>query len=80
MCRIDMKTGHVDLSLLPEDTGKGDIFPESLNLQPRLKGKEKEKYTMKKIHTGRKRKKSESKQVTDTDVFTPFIRVVAVFV
>ncbi|XP_062865750.1 protein RRP5 homolog [Trichomycterus rosablanca] len=57
---VDTKTGHVDLSLLPEDTGKADILPESLNLQLRLKGKEKEKYDKK--NTGRKRKMSESKQ------------------
>lgn len=57
----DAESGHVDLSLLQEDTGKEDIFPESLGLPLRLKGKEKEKYDEK--NATRKRKTSESKQV-----------------
>ncbi|KAM9455011.1 protein RRP5 homolog [Clarias gariepinus] len=57
---IDAQTGHVDLSLLPEDTGGADILPESLGLPLRLRGKEKEKYDKK--NATRKRKMSESKQ------------------
>lgn len=57
----DAETGHVDLSMLQEDTGKEDILPESLGLPLRLKGKEKEKYDEK--NATRKRKASESKQV-----------------
>lgn len=61
MFSIDAENGHVDLSLLTEDTGKPDILPESLGLPLRLKGKEKEEYDKKKAT--RKRKMSESKQV-----------------
>ncbi|XP_034155929.2 protein RRP5 homolog [Pangasianodon hypophthalmus] len=57
---IDAHTGHVDLSLLPEDTGKADILPESLGLPLRLRGKEKEEYDKK--NATKKRKMSESKQ------------------
>ncbi|KAF7689557.1 hypothetical protein HF521_012910 [Silurus meridionalis] len=57
---IDAKTGHVELSLLPEDTGKADILPESLGLPLRLKGKAKEKHDKK--NATKKRKMSESQQ------------------
>lgn len=57
---IDAETGHVDLSLLPEDTGKPDILPESLGLPLRLRGKDKEEHDKKKA--AKKRKMSE-KQV-----------------
>ncbi|KAK3510814.1 hypothetical protein QTP70_022728 [Hemibagrus guttatus] len=57
---IDTETGHVDLSLLPEDTGKPDILPESLGLPLRLRGKDKEEHDKK--NAAKKRKMSESKQ------------------
>ncbi|XP_036380286.1 protein RRP5 homolog isoform X1 [Megalops cyprinoides] len=56
--RVDKKSGQVDLSLLPEDTGKPDVLPESLGLPLRLKGEAKEKYDSRK----RKRAQSESEQ------------------
>ncbi|XP_054634148.1 protein RRP5 homolog isoform X2 [Dunckerocampus dactyliophorus] len=46
--RIDKKEKLVNLSLLPKDTGKPDILPESLNLPLRLIGKEKKKYDLEK--------------------------------
>ncbi|XP_066517483.1 protein RRP5 homolog isoform X2 [Hoplias malabaricus] len=57
---VDEKKSHVDLSLLPEDTGKPDILPESLGFPLRLRGKEKEEYNKKQAK--KKRKISESKQ------------------
>lgn len=57
---IDTETSHVDLSLLPEDTGKADILPESLGLPLRLRGKKKELRDQR--NTERKRTMSESKQ------------------
>ncbi|KAF4075156.1 hypothetical protein AMELA_G00231350 [Ameiurus melas] len=57
---IDTENSHVDLSLLPEDTGKADILPETLGLPLRLRGKKKE--LCDKRNTERKRKMSESKQ------------------
>ncbi|XP_041640703.1 protein RRP5 homolog [Cheilinus undulatus] len=41
---IDKEEELVDLSLLPVDTGKSDILPESLGLPLRLIGEEKKKY------------------------------------
>lgn len=61
MFSIDVKAKHVGLSLLPEDTGKADILPESLALPLRLTGEEKVKYDQKKAT--RKRNMPESKQV-----------------
>ncbi|XP_058237174.1 protein RRP5 homolog isoform X2 [Hemibagrus wyckioides] len=58
--QVDAETGHVDLSLLPEDTGKPDILPESLGLPLRLRGKDKEEHDKK--NAAKKRKMSESKQ------------------
>ncbi|XP_076839425.1 protein RRP5 homolog [Brachyhypopomus gauderio] len=57
---VDAQSDHVDLSLLPEDTGKSDVLPESLGLPLRLRGKDKEKYD--KMSSKRKRSASESKQ------------------
>ncbi|KAL7845723.1 hypothetical protein AOLI_G00239150 [Acnodon oligacanthus] len=57
---VDAKSNQVDLSLLPEDTRKADILPESLGLPLRLRGKEKEKHD--KIITKWKRKISENDQ------------------
>ncbi|XP_060716290.1 protein RRP5 homolog [Tachysurus vachellii] len=57
---IDAKTGHVDLSLLPEDTGKPDILPESLGLPLRLRGKDKEEHDKK--NAAKKRKMAENLQ------------------
>lgn len=54
---IDQKEELVDLSLLPVDTGKPDVLPESLGLPLRLVGEEKEKHDSK-----RKRKLLESQQ------------------
>ncbi|KAG7223841.1 hypothetical protein INR49_026524 [Caranx melampygus] len=56
---IDKEEGLVDLSLLPVDTGKPDIIPESLNLPLRLIGEEKKKHDLKKK---KKRMLSESEQ------------------
>ncbi|XP_034043197.1 protein RRP5 homolog [Thalassophryne amazonica] len=52
---IDRGEGLVNLSLLPEDTGKSDVLPESLNLPLRLTGELKEKRDRK-----RKSQKTES--------------------
>lgn len=60
---IDEKEELVNLSLLPVDTGKPDILPESLSLPLRLIGEEKKKHdTQKKM----KRTLSESEQVTNS--------------
>ncbi|XP_040891171.1 protein RRP5 homolog isoform X2 [Toxotes jaculatrix] len=56
---IDKEEGFVNLSLLPEDTGKPDVLPESLGLPLRLVGEEKKKYDLKKK---KKRTLSESEQ------------------
>lgn len=40
---VDRVGEFVDLSLLPEDTGRSDILPESLNLPLRLSENEKQK-------------------------------------
>ncbi|XP_034457166.1 protein RRP5 homolog isoform X2 [Hippoglossus hippoglossus] len=55
---IDREEGFVNLSLLPVDTGKPDILPESLRLPLRLIGEEKKKYDAAK----KKRTLSESEQ------------------
>ncbi|XP_034095029.1 protein RRP5 homolog [Gymnodraco acuticeps] len=52
---IDTKEELVHLSLLPEDTGKPDVLPESLGLPLRLLGEEK------KEHDSNKRKRAASK-------------------
>ncbi|XP_026861413.2 protein RRP5 homolog [Electrophorus electricus] len=57
---VDAESNRLDLSLLPDDTGKADVLPESLGLPLRLKGKDKEKYDRK--NPKRKRSVSESKQ------------------
>ncbi|KAL7852604.1 hypothetical protein SRHO_G00183890 [Serrasalmus rhombeus] len=57
---VDAERKHVDLSLLPEDTGEADILPESLGLPLRLRGKEKEEHD--KITAKRKRKISENQE------------------
>ncbi|XP_056228146.1 protein RRP5 homolog isoform X2 [Seriola aureovittata] len=56
---IDEEEELVDLSLLPMDTGKPDVLPESLGLPLRLIGEEKKKYDSKKK---KKRTLSESEQ------------------
>ena len=58
---IDKEEEFVDLSLLPVDTRKPDVLPESLGLPLRLIGEEKKKHDMKK---NRKRTLSEGGQVT----------------
>lgn len=58
---IDKEEQLVNLSLLPVDTGKSDILPESLGLPLRLSGEEKKKHDMQK----NKRKLSDSVQVTE---------------
>ncbi|XP_054459743.1 protein RRP5 homolog [Anoplopoma fimbria] len=55
---IDKEEELVHLSLLPEDTGKPDVLPESLGLPLRLVGKEKKEHDSKK----KKRTASESEQ------------------
>lgn len=59
---IDKEEKLVNLSLLPVDTGKPDILPESLGLPLRLIGEEKKKHDTQRMKN--KRKLSESKQVT----------------
>lgn len=61
---IDKEEQLVNLTLLPEDTGKSDILPESLGLPLRLFGEEKKKHDMQKLKN--KRKLSESVQVTES--------------
>lgn len=56
---IDKEEDFVNLSLLPEDTGKPDILPESLGLPLRLIGEEKKKHDTKNT---KKRKLSEGEQ------------------
>uniref|UniRef100_A0A3Q2DAZ4 Protein RRP5 homolog n=1 Tax=Cyprinodon variegatus TaxID=28743 RepID=A0A3Q2DAZ4_CYPVA len=56
----------VDLSLLPADTGKPDVLPESLGLPLRLVGDEKKRNSKK----TKKRLLSESKQVTNFVTFS----------
>ncbi|XP_064171812.1 protein RRP5 homolog [Anguilla rostrata] len=58
---VDKENGQVDLSLLPEDTGKPDVLPESLGLPQRLRGEEKEKHDA--AQRKRKRTASESEPV-----------------
>ncbi|KAJ8365798.1 hypothetical protein SKAU_G00146290 [Synaphobranchus kaupii] len=61
---VDKENNQVDLSLLPEDTGKPDVLPESLGLPLRLKGEEKEKHDARRK---RKRAASESEQGASAD-------------
>lgn len=60
---IDREEELVNLSLLPVDTGKPDVLPESLHLPLRLAGEEKRKYDSERMK--KKRKLSESEQVID---------------
>lgn len=60
---IDREEELVNLSLLPVDTGKPDVLPESLHLPLRLTGEEKKKYDSERMK--KKRKVSESEQVID---------------
>ncbi|XP_024914034.1 protein RRP5 homolog isoform X1 [Cynoglossus semilaevis] len=60
---IDTEEEFVNLSLLPEDTGKADVLPESLGLPLRLVGEEKKKHdTEKEKKKKKKRTLSESQQ------------------
>uniref|UniRef100_A0A8D0CUM6 Protein RRP5 homolog n=1 Tax=Sander lucioperca TaxID=283035 RepID=A0A8D0CUM6_SANLU len=63
---IDKEEELVHLSLLPEDTGKPDVLPESLGLPLRLIGEEKKEHDTKKKM---KRAASESEQVTNGFTF-----------
>ncbi|XP_055013980.1 protein RRP5 homolog isoform X2 [Boleophthalmus pectinirostris] len=74
--RIDQKEELVDLSLLPVDTGKPDVLPESLGLPLRLVGEEKEKHDTKRKRklpempqkeVLTKKKKSKKTKVDDSD-------------
>ncbi|KAM9134322.1 protein RRP5 homolog isoform 2-T4 [Pangshura tecta] len=60
---VNKKESHVELSLLPEDTGKPSILPESLGLPrcDRDEGKEKRE-EFKKVKAKRKRRVSEGEQ------------------
>nr|XP_040042477.1 protein RRP5 homolog isoform X1 [Gasterosteus aculeatus aculeatus]XP_040042479.1 protein RRP5 homolog isoform X1 [Gasterosteus aculeatus aculeatus] len=67
ICSIDQEEGLVHLSLLPEDTGKPDVLPETLGLQLRPAGEEKKKNkkttsVSKAATTKKKRAASESVQ------------------
>ena len=66
---VNGKEKHIELSLLPEDTGMPSILPESLDL-PRYDAEEekreaddKEKREELKVKTKRRRGNSESEQV-----------------
>ncbi|KAM7009922.1 protein RRP5 homolog [Tautogolabrus adspersus] len=59
---IDKEEEFVDLSLLPADTGKSDVLPESLGLPLRLSGGEKKKQDTLKKKTKRSVSESEQKQ------------------
>uniref|UniRef100_A0A3Q3IP10 Protein RRP5 homolog n=1 Tax=Monopterus albus TaxID=43700 RepID=A0A3Q3IP10_MONAL len=63
---IDKEEEFVDLSLLPADTGKPDILPESLGLPLRLVGEEKKKHDTKK----KKRTLSESEWIRSSKIIT----------
>ncbi|XP_074542247.1 protein RRP5 homolog isoform X2 [Halichoeres trimaculatus] len=58
---IDKEEEFVDLSLLPADTGKPEILPESLGLPLRWTGEEKERHDLKR-KTKRTLSESEQKQ------------------
>ncbi|XP_066549502.1 protein RRP5 homolog [Amia ocellicauda] len=57
---VDKKNGHVEVSFLPEDTGKPDVIPESLGLPRRLKTEDKE--NRESVKRTRKRATSEIQQ------------------
>lgn len=57
---IDKEKEFVELSLLPADTGKPDVLPESLDLPLRLTGEQKQKHD---LRQKRKRQLSEGEQV-----------------
>lgn len=59
---VDTEEELVSLSLLPKDTGKSDVLPESLGLPLHLFEEEKTKCEVQKKNN--KRKLSESEQVT----------------
>nr|XP_020498454.1 LOW QUALITY PROTEIN: protein RRP5 homolog [Labrus bergylta] len=59
---IDKEEEFVDLSLLPADTGKSDVLPESLGLPLRLVGGEKKKHDTLKKKAKRSLPESEQKQ------------------
>ncbi|XP_038146651.1 protein RRP5 homolog [Cyprinodon tularosa] len=61
---VDREDQLVDLSLLPADTGKPDVLPESLGLPLRLVGDEKKRNSKK----TKKRLLSESKQETEPQI------------
>uniref|UniRef100_A0A3P9LQM6 Protein RRP5 homolog n=1 Tax=Oryzias latipes TaxID=8090 RepID=A0A3P9LQM6_ORYLA len=56
---IDKEKEFVELSLLPADTGKPDVLPESLDLPLRLTGEQKQKHD---LRQKRKRQLSEGEQ------------------
>uniref|UniRef100_A0AAQ5YX76 Protein RRP5 homolog n=1 Tax=Amphiprion ocellaris TaxID=80972 RepID=A0AAQ5YX76_AMPOC len=69
---IDKEEDFVNLSLLPEDTGKPDILPESLGLPLRLIGEEKKKHDIKntrkrKLPEGEQKKKNKNKKAKTDD-------------
>ncbi|XP_030058666.1 protein RRP5 homolog [Microcaecilia unicolor] len=58
---VQKKKHHVELSLLPEDTGKPDVLPKSLGFPLRKTEEQKEKEELyKKLKEKRKRRNSES--------------------
>ncbi|XP_037545618.1 protein RRP5 homolog [Nematolebias whitei] len=58
---VDREAELVDLSLLPEDTGRSDIFPESLNLPLRLSENEKKKQKRRAPSASEQQDQAESK-------------------
>nr|XP_033796509.1 protein RRP5 homolog isoform X2 [Geotrypetes seraphini] len=60
---VEKKKNHIELSLLPEDTGKPDVLPKSLGLPLRETEEERKKREAhKKLKEKRKRGKSESEE------------------
>lgn len=66
---VNGKEKHIELSLLPEDTGMPSILPESLGLprydaeEEKRKADDREKREQLKVKTKRRIKSSESEQV-----------------
>uniref|UniRef100_A0A665SY97 Protein RRP5 homolog n=1 Tax=Echeneis naucrates TaxID=173247 RepID=A0A665SY97_ECHNA len=62
---IDKEEEFINVSLLPEDTGKPDVLPECLNLPLRLIGEEKKTHDSK---MKKKRTLAQSEQVTNPQI------------
>lgn len=60
-CSLNREKNLVELSFLPDDTGKPDVFPASLGL-PLLKQEEREREAAEKEHKGEEEKKKNQKR------------------